>query len=96
MTLAEGGERTGIDRPVKGGSFPWYRSQERATLITACGLLTTVTVAHIFANGTREAVDILYSLPFALLAVSFRLRGGLSGGDYRGSDLELRFVRAVH
>ena len=27
-----------IDRPVKGGSFPWYRSQKRATLITACGL----------------------------------------------------------
>ena len=55
-----------------------------------------MTVAHIFANGTREAVDIPYSLPVALLAVSFRLRGGLSGGDYRESDLELRFVRAVH
>jgi hypothetical protein len=57
---------------------------------------TTLTVAHISANGTREAVDILYSLPVALLAVSFGVRGGLSGGAYRETDLELRFVRAVH
>jgi hypothetical protein len=53
-------------------------------------------VAHIFANGTREAVDILYSLPAALLIVSFGMRGGLSGGDYRESDLELRLIRVVH
>jgi hypothetical protein len=86
----------GIDRPVKGGSCPWCRSHKCATLITACGLLTTVTVAHIFANGTREAVDILYSLPAALLIVSFGMRGGLSGGDYRESDLELRLIRVVH
>jgi hypothetical protein len=66
-------------RLVKGGSFPWYRSHKRAALITACGLFATVTVAHIFANGTGEAVDILYSLPVALLAVSFGLRGGLIG-----------------
>ena len=70
----------GFDRPVKGGSFPWYRSHKRAALITACGLFATVTVVHIFANGTGEAaVDILYSLPVALLAVSLGLRGGLIG-----------------
>jgi|GEM_PF-3741394 len=86
----------GIDRPVKGGPFPWYRSHKRAALITGCGLFTTVTVAHLISHGTREAVDTLYSLPIALLVVSFGLRGGSSGCDYRETDLELRFVRAVH
>jgi len=36
-------------------------------------------VAHIVASGTGEAVDILYALPVALLAMSFGLRGGLIG-----------------
>ena len=97
MRLAEGGERMGIDRSVKkGGSFPRHRSHERAALITGCGLFTTVTVAHLISHGTRGAVDILHSLPVALLVVSFGLRGGSSGGDYCETDLELRFVRAVH
>ena len=30
-------------------------------------------------NGTGEAVDILYALPVALLAMSFGIRGGLVG-----------------
>ncbi|HEY5108599.1 MAG TPA: hypothetical protein VII96_03220 [Acidimicrobiales bacterium] len=36
-------------------------------------------MAHIIVNGTGEAVDILYALPVALLAMSFGLRGGLIG-----------------
>ncbi len=43
------------------------------------GLFVAVTVAHVVVNGTGEAVDILYSLPVALLAMSFGLRGGLVG-----------------
>ena len=85
----------GIDRPVKGGSFPWYRSHRRAALIAGCVLFATV-VDHLISHGTREAIDVLYSLPGAALVVSFGVRGGSSGGDYRETDLELRFVRAVH
>jgi hypothetical protein len=96
VRLAEGGERMGIDRPVKGGSFPWYRSHRRAALITGCVLFATVTVDRLISYGTREAVDVLYSLPAALLVVSFGVRGGSSGGDCRETDLELRFVRAAH
>jgi hypothetical protein len=58
---------------------PWYRSTAIAPLLVASGLFATVTVAHIIANGTGEAVDILYALPVALLAMSFGLRGGLFG-----------------
>jgi glucose-6-phosphate-specific signal transduction histidine kinase len=58
---------------------PWYRSSAPAALLVASGLFVVVTVAHIVANGTGEAIDILYALPVALLAMSFGLRGGLIG-----------------
>lgn len=69
----------GSERRVQGATFPWYRSHQGAALTIACGLFAIVTVGHIFDNGTGQAVDILYSLPVALLAVSFGLRGGLMG-----------------
>ena len=58
---------------------PWYRSSARAALAVAAGLFAAVTVAHVVVNGTGEAVDILYALPVALLAMAFGLRGGLIG-----------------
>lgn len=58
---------------------PWYRTRAPTTLLVASGLFAAVTVARIFANRTGEAVDILYALPVALLAMSFGLRGGLFG-----------------
>ena len=60
---------------------PWYRSSVRAALLVALGLFAVVTVAHIIASGTGEAVDILYALPVALLAMSFGLSGGLIGAS---------------
>ena len=96
MRLAAGGERMRIGRPVKRGSFPWYRPHRRAALITGCVLFATVNADHLIPQGTREAVEVLYSLPIALLVVSFGVRSGSSGGDYRETDLELQFVRAVH
>jgi len=69
----------GLGSPVEGHAYPWYRSNRRAALATASGLFVVVTIAHAIANGTGEAVDILYALPVALLAMSFGLRGGLVG-----------------
>ncbi len=66
-------------RPLRGDPFPWYRSHARAALITASGLFVAVTGFHLLVNGTGQAVDILYALPIALLAMSFGLRGGLIG-----------------
>jgi len=60
-------------------SGPWYRSSAPAALVVSSGLFVAVTIVHVIANGTGEAVDILYALPVALLAMSFGLRGGLIG-----------------
>jgi glucose-6-phosphate-specific signal transduction histidine kinase len=66
------------ERPP-GASFPWYRSHSRAALVMACALFVGITAARFFTDGSGEAVDILYSLPIALLAMSFGLSGGLIG-----------------
>ena len=42
-------------------------------------LFVLVTAGHFLVDGAGEAVDILYCLPVALLAVTFGLRGGLAG-----------------
>jgi len=65
--------------PFAGDPFPWYRSHTRAALVTACLLFVAVTGIHFLINGTGQAVDILYALPIALLAMAFGLRGGLIG-----------------
>jgi glucose-6-phosphate-specific signal transduction histidine kinase len=59
--------------------YPWYRSHRRAAVLTASLLFLAVTGIHLLVNGTGQAVDILYALPVALLAMSFGLRGGLIG-----------------
>jgi hypothetical protein len=62
-----------------GDPFPWYRTHTRAALATAAVMFAAVTGAHLLINGTGQAVDILYALPVALLAMSFGWRGGLIG-----------------
>lgn len=64
---------------TEGASFPWYRSHSYAAMLIATGLFAGVSVAGYFSDGSGEAIDILYSLPVALLAMSFGLLGGLVG-----------------
>lgn len=59
--------------------MPWYRAHPREAVVLAGGLFAMVTLGHFAVDGTGEAVDILYALPVALLAVTFGLRGGLAG-----------------
>lgn len=61
------------------GAYPWYLSHPRAAVLLSLGLFAAVAALHAVVNGTGEAVDILYALPVALLAMSFGLRGGLIG-----------------
>jgi len=71
-----------LGNPDESDAGPWYRSRPRASrprasLPVASDLFAAVTVAHVIADGTGEAVDILNALPVALLAMSFGLLGGL-------------------
>jgi len=59
--------------------MPWYGEHPRTAATLAILLFVLVTAGHFLVDGTGEAVDILYCLPVALLAVTFGLRGGLAG-----------------
>ena len=59
--------------------MPWYGEHPRSAAMLAIVLFVLVTAGHFHVDGTGEAVDILYCLPVALLAVTFGLRGGLVG-----------------
>ncbi len=62
-----------------GYSYLWYRSRPGVAITIAIVLFAAVSAARYVSNGSGQAVDILYSLPIALLAVAFGLRGGLIG-----------------
>ena len=80
MTLIDGGVQVSWSRKQpQGASFPWYRTHLRAAVLMAAVLFAGVTLARFFTDGSGEAVDILYSLPVALLAMSFGLSGGIIG-----------------
>ena len=75
--LPGGGERITPRGPDGNKQVPGTdRKHPRPTVLVSSGLFAVVTVAHIIASGTGQAVDILYALPVALLAMSFGLRGG--------------------
>jgi hypothetical protein len=69
----------GLEVLDSSAAYPWYRTYRRAAVLLSAGLFVAVTALHVVVNGTGEAVDILYALPVALLAMSFGLRGGLVG-----------------
>ena len=62
-----------------GAHYPWYRARPRTALVLAAVLFVAVSLTRLLVNGAAEAVDILYSLPIALLAMTFGVRGGIAG-----------------
>ena len=75
------GAEANIDDGAAGPAhwMPWYREHPRSAAMLAILLFVLVTAGHFLVDGAGEAVDILYCLPVALLAVTFGLRGGLAG-----------------
>jgi len=75
------GAEANIDDGAAGPAhwMPWYGEHPRSAAMLAILLFVLVTAGHFLVDGAGEAVDILYCLPVALLAVTFGLRGGLAG-----------------
>ena len=75
------GAEANIDDGAAGPAhwMPWYGEHPRSAAMLAILLFVLVTAGHFLVDGAGEAVDILYCLPVALLAVTFGLRGGVAG-----------------
>lgn len=62
------------------GEGPWFRGRPLAAILVAVVLFAGVFVLRLFTDDPADVVTTLYTLPIALLAVTFGLRGGLLSG----------------
>jgi glucose-6-phosphate-specific signal transduction histidine kinase len=59
---------------------PWFVDRPRLAAVLAAALFGAVFVLRLTNRDSGDAVSLLLTLPIALLATSFGLRGGLVGG----------------
>jgi hypothetical protein len=59
---------------------PWFVQRPRASLALAAALFAAVFVLRMTSSDAGDAVSLLFTLPIALLAATFGLRGGLAAG----------------
>lgn len=59
---------------------PWFAARPPVTVAVVVLLFAGVLALRLSVSGADEAVTLLYSLPIALAAVAFGLRGGLTTG----------------
>jgi hypothetical protein len=61
-------------------STPWFRRRPRRAVAVAVAVFGAVLALRLTVGDPAEPVNLLYSLPIALLAVAGGRRGGLLGG----------------
>ncbi|HEU4514282.1 MAG TPA: hypothetical protein VFR87_14340 [Nocardioidaceae bacterium] len=59
---------------------PWFREQPRWTIAVAGVLYVAVFTLRLTAGGPNDAVNMLYALPIALVALAFGRRAGIAAG----------------
>lgn len=59
---------------------PWFREQPRWTLAVAGVLYTAVFALRVTMGGPTDAVNMLYALPIALVALAFGRKAGIAAG----------------
>jgi glucose-6-phosphate-specific signal transduction histidine kinase len=62
------------------GEWSWWPQRRRRDAVAvAAALFIAVYVLRLVVDDPRDATSVLYSIPIALLAVAFGVRGGLIG-----------------
>jgi len=59
---------------------PWFRERPRAAVAVASLLFAAVLALRVAAGTPEDAVDMLYALPIALVALAFGRRAGVGAG----------------
>lgn len=62
------------------GRIPWFQERPQLTLGVAGSLFALVLLLRLAVEGAAEAVNLLYALPIALVALAFGRRAGLVAG----------------
>jgi hypothetical protein len=63
-----------------GGSVPWFRARPRSVLGVAAVLFLAVFVLRLSVGGPVDAINMLYALPIALVALAFGRTAGVVAG----------------
>jgi signal transduction histidine kinase len=65
---------------VTDNRLPWFRSHPRLALAVAVLLAAAVFVLRLTAGGADDVVNLLYTLPIALVALAFGRTAGITAG----------------
>lgn len=66
--------------PESRAGDPWFLARPRWTLAVAAGLFVAVLVLRMQVGTTDDAISMLYTLPIALLALTFGRKAGVAAG----------------
>ena len=75
---------------------PWYRLRPGVAVVMALVLFVGVVVLESLDTRASDAIALLYSLPIALMAVSFGLRGGLAAAACGYAVFSVFAVTSIH
>ncbi len=67
------------DEATRAQPAPWFRMHPRGAIVVAAVLFVAVVAVRLTSNDSSDAITVMFSLPVALLAVAFGVRGGLIG-----------------
>ncbi len=70
----------GLFRQDQGNQMPWFRNRPSVTVAVATVLFIAVFVLRISFGGPADAINMLYGLPVALLALAFGRNAGIGAG----------------
>lgn len=59
---------------------PWFHRQPRLTVVVAIVLFAAVLVLRLSVGDAEDAINLLHSLPVALIALAFGRRAGIIAG----------------
>lgn len=66
--------------PGPGSELPWFHRRPRATVAVAVALFVGILALRLSVGRTDDAINLLYTLPIALVALAFGRRAGIIAG----------------
>jgi K+-sensing histidine kinase KdpD len=67
-------------RDDQGGTTPWFRERPQLTVAVAIALFAGVFALRLSMGGPDDAINMLYALPVALVALAFGRNAGVLAG----------------
>lgn len=69
-----------LSRQDQGSHLPWFRERPALTVGVAAVLFVAVFVVRLLVGDVDDAVNLLYALPVALVALAFGRNAGIEAG----------------